>query len=342
MKIRDIICEGGWDSAVTQGTVITPAIVRAALGVMQQFVNDFNRAIASKNLGEVRMGRPTGSSAHHAADAQDTPDKVYGDIDLQMIAPTIEGLTYAQFTAAWNKLADDFVRAMHPAYVHAEESKPGHPIIKVGADAYVQVDFMWHEEHMKDWGASRVTPERGIKGLLHGNLFSVLGELLDMSIQHAGVQLKKANGQHVPFSKHKDTQVITLTTNPKTFLYDIFKYEYSEITGKNASTAPADSLLLANQGNNLDNVKISVLVNGIKGLANSFEKNKMFGHGDLSRFSNAQDFLSQFLARYTEKAILDTQSKKRDKAATPDAIARAESDKEKVLSGLEMVKGLFA
>jgi hypothetical protein len=143
---RGPVKEGGWDTTATQGTVITPNIVRAALAVTQQFVNDFNRFLADRNREPVRMGKPTGSTAYHEIDPD---DKIYGDIDLQMVAPPEPGITYGQFTVMYNKFADEFVRINRPAYVHPTESKPGHPIIKVGNDAYVQVDFMWHPENME-------------------------------------------------------------------------------------------------------------------------------------------------------------------------------------------------
>ena len=56
---------------------------------------------------------------------------------------------------------------------------------------------------------------------------------------------------------------------------------------------------------------------------------------------NWNDFLQKFWSRYEEKALADIAGKKRDKAQTPDAVARANSDKEKILQGLNMVKGLF-
>jgi hypothetical protein len=39
--------------------------------------------------------------------------------------------------------------------------------------------------------------------------------------------------------------------------------------------------------------------------------------------------------------MIDVNSKKRDKAQTPEAQARAEQDREKVLRGLEQIKGYF-
>lgn len=338
MKIRDVICEGGWDTTLTQNTVLHPKIVAVALQVVDQFVVDFNQFLQAKQLGPVQRGRPTGSSAYHEIDTQEDPEKIYGDIDLQMIAPPVKGATYGQFTAFWNKLSDEFVKTAQPRYVDMSESKPGHPIFAVGASDYVQIDFMWHEAKMAAWGASRVTPERGMKGLLQGNMYSVLGELLDMSIQHAGVQLKTQNGQHVPFSKQKDVQVVTLSTNPKTFIYDTFMHEAKE---QGIDKPKIDPLLTQFPGNEIENVKIQNLVNGVKGFARSCDLNRMFGQGDLANFSSSQDFLQKFLQRYEEKAMLDVTAKKRDKATTPQAIARADQDRQKVLSGLATVKGYF-
>lgn len=340
MKIFEILREGGWDTTVTQNTVISPQIVKATLAQVQRFVVDFNKFLADRNYPPVQMGKPTGSSAYHDIDPE---DKIYGDIDLQMIAPSDEGMTYNQFTSMYNKFADQFVKEIKPQYVHPTESKPGHPIIKIGQDAYAQVDFMWHPERLAAWGAARVTPEHNVKGLLTGNMYSVLGELLDMSIQHAGVQLKTQNGQHVPFSKQKDVEIQTLSIDPETYMLEVFNYEYEQITGRPVTTQTfIDPLLKANAGNNPNDVKISRLVLGIKGFARSCQKNEMFGQGDLANFVDARDFINKFWKRYEEKAMIDIQGKKRDKAQTPDAIARAEADKEKILKGLEMVKGYFS
>jgi hypothetical protein len=309
-----------------------------ALNVVDHFVEDFNAWLSGKGLPPVRRGRPTGSSAYHEIDTQEDPEKVYGDIDLQMIAEELPGKSYGQFTAYWNSVADQFVKETNPSYVDMSESKPGHPIFQVGQQDYVQIDFMWHPTRLEQWGATRVTPERGMKGLLSGNMYSVLGEILDMSIQHAGVQLKVIDGQHVPFSKQKGTEIQTITTSPETFILDIFKYE-AKLMG--IKSPVVDPLLKQFPGVHIDDIKIQYLVNAVKGLARSFERNKMYGHGDLANFSNHTDFLNAFWNRYEEKAMADVNAKKREKATTPQAIARAESDKQKVLSGLETVKGYF-
>lgn len=339
MKIKEILKEGGWDTTLTQGTVLKPAVVGVALSSVDRFVQDFNAWLKPQGLGPVRRGRPTGSSAYHEKDSAENPDKIYGDIDLQMIGPETPGQSFAQFTGQWNKLADDFVKGGGATYVDTSESKPGHPIFNIGGTNYVQIDFMWHPERLSQWGAARVTPEHGIKGLLTGNMYSVFGELLDMSIQHAGVQLKVVDDQRVSFSKQKDTKVVTVTISPETFILDTFLYLAQQAGIKSPRV---DQMLKKFPGNNIEDVKIQNMVRGVKGFADSAEENNMFGSGDLANFSNAQDFMQKFWQRYEEKAMIDVAGKKRDKAQTPDAIARAENDRNKILQGLAQVKGYFA
>jgi hypothetical protein len=332
MPIRFMMMEGGWAYTSTQRTVITPKVVKNVLAIMKQFENDFNSWLRTIDIPEIKIGRPIGSTAYYN---KDDVDKVYGDIDLQIIAPEIkENQNYSQFSKFWNKLVDQFIENKKPNYFYHKEYTTGHPIVKIGKDKYVQIDFMWHPERLADWGAARVTPERGIKGLLTGNMFSVFGEIMNMSIQHAGVQLKLSNGEIVPFSKRKNTELITVTTNPKTFLLDTFKW----LAARQGMYSPKiDKKLTENPGIDINDVKISKLVQGIKGFANSLEINGLFGKKDLSNFANYDDFMKKFVSRYTEKARLDIENSKRDKAKTPEAIKRAETDKQKIKDGLSLV-----
>jgi len=333
MKAHEFLLQGGWDTKKTQSTVLKPAVVAYVLKIIDQFTLDFNAWLATKDAGQVQRGKPTGSGSYYKQDMVDNPDKIYGDIDLQMIGDPVPGTTIGQFNAYWNKLADEFIKTNPVNYVDLEDSKPGHPIFKIGDDQYVQVDFMWHPPELATWGAARVTPERGIKGLLMGNMYSVLGELLDMSIQHAGVQTKIANGQQVPFSKQKGVELKTISTNPETFVLDILRYYGGKVV---------DPLLQSNLGTNLQNVRISNLVNAVVGLARSFEMNRLYGQGVLAKFANAQDFINKFVQRYTEKAEADINDPKRLKAETPEAKARAEADRQAVKKGLNIVQELFA
>lgn len=334
-----VLEEGGWDTTLTQGTVLTPATVERALKIVDQFVIDFNKWLSSRGVDPIKRGNPTGSSSYYKKDMVDNPSKIYGDIDLQIIAAPVEGLTHGQFTNHWNAVLDDFIQSARPPYIAIGESKSGHPIFQIGPDQYVQIDFMWHTPALSKWGAARVTPEHGTKGMLMGNLFSVLGSLLEMSIQHAGVQYKTIDGKPVPYAKRKDTELNTLSINPTRFVYDILKNLHSRtVPDQPLQIAP---LLKANPGIDPKNVQIQTMVNAIKGLAQSFEMNRMYGKDVLEPYTDAADFLNKFVGLYEKKAFKDIESEKREKAATPEAKARAEADRQSILSGLERVKGMF-
>ena len=335
---KESLGEGGWDTTVTQGTVINPAAVKKALTTVEKLIGGFNFFLSRKNIPDVRVGAPTGSSAYHDVDPD---DKIYGDIDLQLVVPEIEelqGKTTAQIQGYWYKLLDEFIKSSNLPYIH-NDSEPGHPIVSIGDDKWVQVDIMPHPKPLEKWGRYRVTPERGVKGLLNGNMFSVLGELLTMSIQHAGVQFKVRDNVKQPYSTtRKDYELVTVTTDIENFVMDIFKHEAELQKIKNPQVDP---LLQKYPGANINDIKIANLVNAVKGIARSFELNNMYGKGDLAKYADANDFINNFKSIYTEKAEKDINAVKRDKAETPEAKARAEDDRQKVAQGLEMVMGLF-
>lgn len=342
MRIRELF-EGGWQSVLTQGTVIHPSTVKKALEIMKKFVDDFNSYAKEKNIPQIKLGHPTGSSAYYEVDPE---DKIYGDIDLQIVVPELKDrpdMTSGQIQYFWYKLIDDFVKTKKPNYVHPKSETPGHPIIKIGKDQWVQVDLMPHSESLATWGRFRATPQRGVKGLLNGNMFAVLGQMLNLNLQHSGVLYKEQNGIRVSFaSTKKDFQLKTITTNIETFVRDIFDYEYRGITGKDSSTADVDPLLIKHPGSDITEVKISNLVNAVKGLARSFELNDMYGKGPLKEYTSAEDFLNKFVEIYMAKAQGAIDAPKRDKAETPEAKARAEQDRKSIAQGADMVKKLFA
>jgi hypothetical protein len=339
-KDKDNVKEGGWDTTATQSTVVTPAVVKRALVVAQKFITDFNQWLTNNGHEEqARVGHPLGSSAYHDVDAE---DKVYGDIDLQIVVPDMEG-THSSMQGQWNKWQDQFLQDTQPEYVLMDvgESKPGHPICKIGPDQYVQIDFIWHIERNAEWGRYRATPERGLKGLLNGNMFSVLGSLLDMSIQHAGVQLKvSAEGKQVSFATRKDTTLKTISSSPTTFILDILYY-VADQSGLDRKQVKVASQLKSHPGVQTSEVKVQVLAQGIQGLAQSFELNRLYGKGILSAYDSIASFLHSFTDAYSTKVKNEIASAKRDKASTPEAIARADHDRQVIQQGLDTVLSYF-
>lgn len=338
MRAWELFIEGGYDTTATQSTVVHPSTVKAALPVVSKLIAAFNKHLDSKNIPNIRMGHPTGSSAYHDVDPE---DKIYGDIDLQIVVPVVpetEGKTTSQIQGYWYKMIDEYIKSAGIDYVHPDSS-PGHPIVKTGKDQWVQVDLMPHPEPLEKWGRYRATPERGTKGMLMGNMFSVLGELLTMSIQHAGVQFKIRDKVKQPYTTtRKNYELVTLSTDVENFIMDIFKH-LAELQG--VTDPKIDPQLAQNPGFDTANPNIQRMVNGVKGLAQSFALNNMYRQGDLANYADADDFIKRFQEVYRAKAEKDINSSKRDKVETPQAIARAEEDKRKIAQGLEKVMGMF-
>ena len=360
MRIRELLQEGGWDSVVTQNTTITPAVVPKIIKVIQRFVDGFNAYAETKNWPNIKIGRPTGSSSHWQTDLKTSPATAYGDVDLQIEVPVLDeyrNAPYSQLQNYWYAKWQEFIERTSPEYIHPDTIRQnekgkshfgGHLIVdisdKSNGSLYSQVDLMPHANPV--WGRARVTPERGIKGLLHGNMFSVLGELLDYSIQHAGVQYKERDHRRANFTTTRSNYVLkTLTDNPHTFLRDIFNNEFRE---QHTSKEPKiDPLLKQHPGisatieTNPSSASIKDLIAGIHGLAHSFASNNLYGQGHLSKFTSSEQFLSDFWNRYEAKALSDIASRKRDKAASPVAVEKAEVDRNKIRSGLERVRALW-
>ena len=340
MRFREIIKEEDPKGRATSSTVIRPSTVKVALTTMQKFVNTFNKFLKPHKIPPVKMGHPTGSSAYYKVDPE---DKVYGDIDLQIIVPEIPELankTPSQIQTYWNKLFGEFAQTQN--YVHPT-SVPGRPIIPVGPDDWIKIDLMPHEVPMAAWGRYRVTPERGVKGLLQGNLFLTLGILLKLNRGELGIQYKEREGKRLPYaSTPKNFELKTISKNIETFIRDIFNHEYTAITGKDPKTAKIDPLLKQFPGMNIEEIKVSNIVNGIKGMARSFELNDMFGKGELSEFTNYQDFIDKFVEVYESKAIKAAEAPKRQRDDTPELKAKGDSDRKSILQGLDYVKKMFA
>lgn len=328
---------GGWDHSITQHTQITPAVVSVAVDLMQQIIDQFNTHLSTQQHPTVQLSSPVGSTTYYQIDSA---DRVYGDIDIQLIVPDIpqlSGCTTSRVQSYWKDLLAEYVQQASHARIHPQ-SAPGHLILNVGDhnEQWVQVDLIPHTESLAHWGKHRTMPQRGVKGLLMGNVFSVLGSCLNMSIQHNGVQLKMKNGQRVSFAKRKDVELITVSTNIEQFVHDIFVFEAQQ---QNITDPILDPLLIANPGLCINNVQIRQLIQSVKGLARSFELNNMFDADHLSQhgYHNANSFIGEFAQRYRHKAEKDINSTKRDKATTVEALQRAIHEKAHITEHLDQI-----
>lgn len=337
MKISHIINEGGWSSTATQGTKITPELVKQVLPVVEQFVSGFNKWLKTQSVPPMKTGHLIGSTAYYMRDDEDTE---YGDIDLQTIAPDHPDKTEAQVAALYNGLLDQYVADRRPPQIHYEgKSMSGHPIFKVG-DQYVQVDFVWATEKYADWSRYRMTPAHGVKGAVHGSMFSSWGEVLNISIQSSGAQMKIRDGEAAPFSRtRKFDSLETLSLNMRTFGLDIVRWLYNKMDID--EPLQLSKTLKANPGLDVDNITSEQLANVFKGMAETFELNNMYGKFNLSDYNSKEQLIVAFLDHFTNKMKKAASNSKFDKAASPEAVDKANATKKKLLSGITFVTKLM-
>jgi hypothetical protein len=331
--------EGGWEDTITQKTKLTPGIVKEALKTVEVFVNDLNSYLIEQGFEPVKMGHPLGSTAYVNVDE---PDVEYGDIDMQMIAPELPGKTSFQVSKHYNALIDDFIAAKKPNYIYDRGvATNGHPIFKLGEDVYVQVDMLWTIKRLAHWDRWRKTPMQGIKGLIMGNLYSTLGEVINMSLQSA-VLMKLKGGEPINYQRGRNPdEVIEVTKDIENFGVDILKYVYNAVNGT-TNGMKLDPELEQYPGLKTDSVQITDVVHTIKGLAKSFELNNLYGKHVLKDYKNADELLTKYLSHYLDKADKAGKGAKLDKAKTPEELAQVQLLRDKIAKGVKIVKQAFA
>jgi hypothetical protein len=186
-----------------------------------------------------------------------------------------------------------------------------------------------------------MTPMQGIKGLITGNLYSTLGEIIDMSIQ-SGVLVKIKDGQPINYQRGRNPdEVVTVSKNIEQFGVDILKYVYNAVNGT-LDGIKVDPELQKYPGLKTGNVQVTDLVHTVKGLAKSFEDNDLYGKHVLSEFMNEDDFINTYLKHYQEKAEKAGTGAKLDKAKTPAEKAKVQELRDKIAKGLKIVQQAFA
>ena len=90
-------------------------------------------------------------------------------------------------------------------------------------------------------------------------------------------------------------------------------------------------------GLNKNEVLISDLAHMVKGLAKSFERNDMFGHGNLAKYEKPTDMLDDFMAEFRAKAEKAANASKFDKAQGEEGQAMVAATRAKIAKGLDLV-----
>jgi hypothetical protein len=300
--------EGGWANPVTQGTHITPQLVDMVFKVLNIFVKRLNVFLQSKEIPPVELGNPCGSTTYYKRDLMQNPTREYGDIDVNLFIPRIEGTT--------NNANADIIRTAVQEFCEGDPdfqtSNGTNVIVRVGKD-YIQVDLITAFYHNKEW-TNALAPEYNVKGVLCNSIYSSLGEALSLSIGGGhGVQGKfDSEGNLVPFKTVKGVTLKTITNKPDSWALDIAKFFGCK------KIHP----LLKQYPGKLDEVRVADMINSIKGIALSMELNGV---------GNSSELLQKIKSIYLGKIEKAATSSKYDKAATPEAKAKADHTKEMLI-----------
>lgn len=337
---KEFLLEGGWSKVETQSTKLTPALAKKAVSVLLKFEKDFNVFLSSKSLPPIKIGKPVGSSSYIERDIKENPTKEYGDIDVLMIVPRLEGMSESKNNSTYTEAVKEFAGGEERPYMLQDPDNFGNSIIVKVGDEYAQVDLVKTFGDIYEWASARMTPEHGLKGALLGNLFTSFGDLLHISLGPAGVLVKEKEGQWVPYKSLKVDKVHTLSLDMSRFLITILERVFEKVHG-DLKGLVIHPLLKKHQGMNKDSMKASDLANGIKGIGKSFELNELYGSGPLKNVSDYDDFISKIKSIYIEKNEKGARDTKFLKASTPEAKAKAEATKDLLLNKSKEISALL-
>jgi hypothetical protein len=308
MRFREII-EGGWASAKTQGTTITPQVMAEVVKSLPQFEKALNDFLEQQGLPPVKIGRPVGSGTYYQRDLKQNPDKEYGDIDVQFVIPRDESLSANQNTQQYMNAVKQFAD-QNPQY----ETESGKNVIfDIGNGDYVQVDLVAIFEGKLEWSKTQA-PEYGTKGVLCASLYSALAEALGVSISDRGIQARIRDGAVVPFRQRKNTELVDISDSKDSWGIDLARFFGAE--------NPSDTL--EQHPGMKQEVKISDIILTMQGVAGTLEQEQALPDA----YGSAEELLNKIKAVYLDKINAVINSSKFDKAETPQAKRKAEETKQ--------------
>ena len=313
------LAEGGWASTATQNTVITPQVIEEAIGILNQFAEEFNAWQAEQGLDvEIRMGKPVGSGTYYQRDLKQDPTREYGDVDVTCYIHSREGVGAAKRTTEYANAVKQFTEA-NPKYSTAN----GANVIMDTSAGPIQVDLIFTYNEHANW-ARALAPEYRVKGVISASLLSSLAEVLNMSFGLQGVQVKTRAGRPVSFRQSKDTELHTVSTDPEMWASDMFSYYYQLANGHKPESIPAN---LTQHSGLKDEQRLSDIVMAFKALATDLEASGLLGTGALDYIADKTDMMKKIAQVYSNKLEAVINSSKFDKAETPAAVEKASKTK---------------
>ena len=323
--------EGGWSSIKTQGTPLTPMVIKLVVDIMNKISFEFNSHLREIGLPELDIMKPIGSGTWWKEDLENQPDRTYGDVDYMVAYPTLK-LTSKKdredeiaTVKLYNKELLMFLEADKFEGVDMEETKKSSSDASLklflevdieGIPGWVQVDMVVTHKEYADWAVFRMTPIKNVKGFVLGNLYSSFGEVLDMSIQARGVRAKFDGEVMAPYSKRSNVEEKMISSNAKTFMYDICHFFWNQ-SGTNLSFT--DTPIENWKGMDPNNPRFEDLCDGIIAVADTLSQLGEFG--TTIKYKTKDQLLKAVIDQYEKKMMVTYNSSKFDKAQTPAAEA---------------------
>lgn len=341
IKLMDILFEGGWASAKTQKTTITPKLVAKVMPIVEKFIKDFNAVVKKDGKPPIKLVGAVGSTKYWKKDLKNEPTKEYGDIDLLVSFPVWfkQGKNSRDNENKSIKYYHDKIVELSGklSYLDSDTKKSGgkNLILKVNGN-YVQVDFVATTPEYEGWTEGRFTPQHGLKGFTIGKLFTALGYVLNVSMGDRGILAKIKQGVVVPTKMQKDVEIVKISKNYKTFIRDLTKF-IIQYAVPNMTTYKEHPELKKFKGLNPNNVSLANFARGIVGMAKTLELNGVFEKGNVAGAKNAKDFMKKVRDEYTKGMLQQLKGSKFDKANSPEAFQAIEKIKKHTKEGINIV-----
>ena len=345
--------EGGWATEKTQGTVITPDVIRDVVAQMDGIGKAFNGHLRELELPSLDFLKPIGSGTWWEDDVKNQPTKTYGDVDYMLAYPTLK-LTAGKdredeiaTVKLYNKELLMWIEAEKILGIDIEETKNvstdaslklvievAMPNNKMG---YVQVDMVVTHKEYSDWAVFRMTPIKNVKGFVLGNLYSSFGEVLDVSIQARGVRAKFEGTVMKPYASRKNAEDKEISLNTQTFMKDIAKFFWEQSgTDQPFTNTPIETW----KGMDRNDPKFEDLCDGIILVAKTLGSLGEFG--TTIKYKTEKDLLSAVVTQYEKKMMTTYNSSKFDKAKSPAAIAAMEKVRSYCTEYITLAKKLLS
>ena len=185
-----------------------------------------------------------------------------------------------------------------------------------------------------------MTPPQNIKGAVHGSMFASFGDIMHISMQGSGAQIKLVGKDIKPYtSTRKYDSLETVSTDIESFGIDIVKWLHNHMDI--STPLKISPLLRKHPGLDTKEISSKQLSDVIKGVAETFEINNMYGKSNLADINNANEFINAFIDNFTRRIEKSISSTKFDKAQSPEAKKKAQDTKDKLQYGIEYVSGLM-